>query len=120
MKKQILILMMILLPLAASAIEIDDINYNLTVYGKTAEVAKKAYQGSVIIPDYITYNGVKFSVTGIGAQAFEGCTELTSVTIGDNLTYISKSAFVGCSGLTSVTIGNKITTIAANAFSSCI
>ena len=120
MKKQILILMMILLPLAASAIEIDDINYNLTVYGKTAEVAKKAYQGSVIIPDYITYNGVKFSVTGIGIKAFEGCTELTSVTIGDNLTYISKSAFVGCSGLTSVTIGNKITTIAANAFSSCI
>ena len=119
MKKQILILMMILLPLAASAIEIDGINYNLTVYGKTAEVAKKAYQGSVIIPDYITYNGVKFSVTGIGAQAFEGCTELTSVTIGNNVKYIRESAFVGCSGLTSVTMGNRVTTIAANAFQDC-
>ena len=108
-----------LLPLAASAIEIDGINYNLTVYDKTAEVAKKAYQGSVIIPDYITYNGVKFSVTGIGAQAFEGCTELTSVTIGNNVKYIRESAFVGCSGLTSVTMGNRVTTIAANAFQDC-
>ncbi len=108
-----------LLPLVASAIEIDGINYNLTVYDKTAEVAKKAYQGSVIIPDYITYNGVKFSVTGIGAQAFEGCTELTSVTIGNNVKYIRESAFVGCSGLTSVTMGNRVTTIAANAFQDC-
>ena len=72
MKKQILLLFMMLLPLAASAVEINGINYEITVYGKTAEVAKKAYQGSVNIPDYITYNGVKFSVTGIGVQAFEG------------------------------------------------
>ena len=108
-----------LLPLVASAVEIDGINYNLTVYDKTAEVAKKAYQGSVIIPDYITYNGVKFSVTGIGVQAFEGCTELTSVTIGNNVKYIRESAFEGCSGLTSVTLGIRVTTIAANAFQDC-
>ena len=108
-----------LLPLVASAVEINGINYEITVYGKTAEVAKKAYQGSVIIPDYITYNGVKFSVTGIGAQAFEGCTELTSVTIGNNVKYIRESAFEGCSGLTSVTLGIRVTTIAANAFQDC-
>ena len=108
-----------LLPLVASAVEINGINYEITVYGKTAEVAKKAYQGSVNIPDYITYNGVKFSVTGIGVQAFEGCTELTSVTIGNNVKYIRESAFEGCSGLTSVTMGIRVTTIAANAFQDC-
>ena len=108
-----------LLPLAASAVEIGGINYVFNVSNKTAEVAKKAYQGSVVIPDDITYNGVKFSVTGIGAQAFEGCTELTSVTIGNNVKYIRESAFGGCSGLASVTLGIRVTTIAANAFQDC-
>ena len=42
------------------------------------------------------------SVTSIGSAAFEGCTGLTSVTIGNSVTSIGDCAFEGCTGLTSV------------------
>ena len=48
---------------------------------------------TVLIPDY---------VTGIGDNAFSGCTGLTSVTIGSGVTSIGSSAFSGCTGLTTV------------------
>ena len=43
-------------------------------------------------------------MTSIGSYAFEDCSGLTSVTIGNSVTSIGKSAFEGCSSLTSVTI----------------
>ena len=52
-------------------------------------------------------------------MAFDGCTSLTSVTIGDSVTTIGSCAFRGCSSLTSVTIGNSVTTIGAAAFRNC-
>ncbi len=36
----------------------------------------------------------------IGAQAFSGCSSMTSITISDSVTSIGESAFSGCSGLT--------------------
>jgi len=44
------------------------------------------------------------SVTNMGDYAFEGCSGLTSVTIGNSVTSIRNYAFVACSSLTSVTI----------------
>jgi hypothetical protein len=41
-------------------------------------------------------------VTSIGRNAFDGCSSLTSVTIGDGVTGIGYSAFYGCGSLTSV------------------
>ena len=56
---------------------------------------------------------------GIGAEAFYGCSGLTSVTIGNSVTSIGNSAFDGCNNLTSVTIPDSVTSIGADAFSSC-
>ena len=58
-------------------------------------------------------------VTNIGANAFSGCTLLTSVTIADSVTSIGGSAFGGCTALTSVTIGSGVVMIGAYAFSGC-
>jgi hypothetical protein len=58
-------------------------------------------------------------VTSIGAGAFQGCSGLTSVTIGNSVTSIGPGAFADCSGLTSVTIDNSVTSIGAGAFYSC-
>ena len=41
-------------------------------------------------------------VTNIKAYAFSGCTNLTSVTIGNGVTSIGQDAFNGCTGLTTV------------------
>jgi len=41
-------------------------------------------------------------VTSIGNYAFDGCSSLTSVIIGNGVTYIDAIAFGDCSGLTDV------------------
>ncbi len=58
--------------------------------------------GNLIIPSSVTYNGRTFSVTSIGADAFNSCSGLTSVTIPNSVTSIGNSAFAYCSGLTTV------------------
>jgi len=59
------------------------------------------------------------SVSNIGANAFERCTNLTSVTIGNGLTLISYDAFFACSNLTRATIGSSVTNIESDAFGAC-
>ena len=58
-------------------------------------------------------------VTSIVSYAFSGCTGLTSVTIGNGVTSIGYRAFSGCTSLTSVTIGNGVTSIGGSAFNGC-
>lgn len=77
------------------------------------------YSGNVVIPESVTYNGATYPVTSIGYYAFEKCSGLTSVTIGNSVTRIGNYAFSGCSGLTSITIPNSVTNIGNHAFSSC-
>ena len=123
MKKQLLLLAMILLPLVASAdaVEINGIYYNLVSKIKEAEVTRNPnnYTGSVVIPEKVTYESVEYSVTSIGQSAFENCYGLTSITIPNSVTSIEGEAFSGCSGLTSVTIPNSVTSIGYYAFDSC-
>ena len=64
-----------------------------------------------------TYNGKP--VTSICDRAFSNCTELTSITIPDNVTSIGDYTFNGCTGLTSVTIPNSVTSIGNSAFYVC-
>ena len=64
----------------------------------------------------ITYQGKSYSLTSIRAWAFQGCTALTSVTIGNSVKSIGEYAFYECTGLTSVTIGNSVTSIGGAAF----
>ena len=54
--------------------------------------------GEVTIPDAI--GGLP--VTGIGPEAFSGCTNLTSVTVPATVTGIGSNAFYDCTGLTAV------------------
>ena len=50
---------------------------------------------------------------------FQGCTSLSTLNIGENVTNIPDYAFYGCSGLTSVTIPESVTNIGAQAFLGC-
>jgi len=58
-------------------------------------------------------------ITSIGYEAFKNCTSLTSVALPSGLTTIDASAFCGCSNLASVTMGNQITSIGSDAFKNC-
>ena len=125
MKKQLLLLVSLLLPLVASAaaVEIDGIYYNLVSEGQQAEVTSKPsgyfYSGSITIPESVKNKGITYSVTSIGESAFQGCKGLTSVTIGNSVTSIGESAFRNCSGLTSIEIPNSVTSIGKSAFNNC-
>lgn len=108
MKKIILSILLLALPMLASAydVEIDGIYYNLNSEENTAEVTNGIYfySGPVDIPEKFTYEGVDYSVTSIEESAFCDCTGLTSVTIPYSVTSIGKSAFAGCTDLVSVHI----------------
>ena len=84
--------------------------------------------GNLVIPSTIniTYENwygsscfATIPVDRIESGAFRNCTGITSVTIGDNVTYIGDSAFEGCTGITSVTIGDNVTAIEYKAFYGC-
>lgn len=77
------------------------------------------YKGDIVIPPSVIYNGTSYSVTAIGQYAFQGCTDLTSVTIPNSVTAIGDDAFNECTALTSVEIPNSVTVIGDGAFSGC-
>ena len=93
MKKQIILLAMMLLPMVGSAekVEIDGIYYNLISKGNVAEVTSNPskYKNVIDIPPSVTYNGVEYSVTSIGENAFENCSYLRLVTIPNSVNTMS-------------------------------
>lgn len=125
MKKRLLLLSMVLLPMLASAVsedsvEVDGRYYRLIPKGNVAEiigmpqsyydektedwVVFKPYSGDFVIPDEFEYNDVKYKVTTIGSNAFSNSTSLTSITIPNSIKTIEQGAFQNCSQLTSVKI----------------
>ena len=85
------------------------------VYYQTISVLKP----EVVIPAKVYVGSTELTVTSIGAGAFSGCSNLTSVTIPEGVTSIGNYAFYGCSNLTSVTIPESVTNIGSWAFSYC-
>ena len=76
----------------------DGIAYNiLSVTNRTVEVSKnyngsnyayfedEYYKGDLIIPDMVEYNGVNFTVTGIGERAFFNNYDITSISLPKTL-----------------------------------
>ena len=111
MKKQLLLFAMILLPLVASAHDIEvknadgvTIYYNYFNNGTELEVTFRGssyndysneYQGNVAIPEEVTYMNRTRKVTSIGNYAFYYCSKLTSITIGNSVKSIGGWAFDG-------------------------
>lgn len=104
--------------------EVDGMYYKIQVYTETPEVyvvhcaqpGWNCYSGDVVIPETVTYEGVTYTVTEIGSQAFKNCTELTSVSFPSTLTYIKDRAFEGCTSLYDIHIPSTVTRVNARAF----
>ncbi len=99
--------------------EITDIDKKEVAVVKDSDYTT-ALTSSLIIPSTVINNGITYSVTTIGEDAFEGCKSLTEVTIPNSVTTIGGDAFYGCKSLTEVTIPNSVTTIGSSAFYYCI
>ena len=77
--------------------------------------AHHLYLNGEVVSDLVIPEGV----TSIGSYAFDGCTDLTSVTIPNGVTNIGTYAFRECSNLTCVTIPPSMATIGEMAFIWC-
>ena len=71
----------------------------------------------ITVPNNVKVNGIKFKVTSIANNAVKNNKNLTTVTIGTNVTKIGANSFNGCKKLKTVTIrSTKINKIGKNAF----
>ena len=125
MKKILLLLTLSLCTLGAWAQDPfynEDHTLGFTITG-TNEVSVAAGDqeptGDLVIPASVTNGGTTYSVISIEDQAFQYCSSLTSVVIGNSVTSIGSTAFYKCTGLTSVTIPNSVTSIGNFAFREC-
>ena len=131
MKKQLLLLISMLLPLVAMADDSGLCGTNVT-YTYVSSTGTLTIQGSGAMTDYSSYGApwssyrenikivvIKDGVTSIGYGAFRFCGGLTSVTIGNSVMSIGSSAFEACTGLTTVTIPASVTSIGDDVFFGC-
>ena len=118
MKKKVLLLIALLLPLMANAQfeTIDGIRYYFSSFNDCYQVQKSPdYSGEIVIPSII--NGKR--VQEIDKKAFCNNQDVTSVHLAFTINKILDEAFSGCSGITSIEIPQNVELIGDKAFANC-
>ena len=85
---------------------------NTVIPNSVTGIGDQAFCGCTNLESIVIPN----SVTAIGSLAFSRCTKLESIVIPNSVTMINYGTFEGCTNLKSVTIGDKVTYIDMNAF----
>lgn len=79
-------------------------------------LGEAAFQGSSV--SMVGFGEVS-AITEIPANAFDGCTELSEITIPESCIHIGTSAFKGCTALENIKIPESCTDIGSSAFEGC-
>lgn len=87
-------------------------SYNMPNYGSSLA-------GTLIIPDSVEYNNIRYPVTSIGDNAFHHAYGIDTLILPNTITAIHTSAFCACADLKSVVIPNSVTTLGNLAFAAC-
>ncbi len=128
-KKNLLFLLMIIWTTTSSSADfvVNGLYYNITS-DSTVEVTfqKREQKGNyskmkkdLIIPEYVEYNGVRYTVKSIGDFAFYFCGKIVNVEIPSTVTRIGNWAFYACRKITNVNIPNSVDYIGERAFAGC-
>lgn len=121
---------------------VDDIYYNIiSNYNMTVEVTYRdlyigqgwtqnicRYEGDIVIPETVTFDGKTYTVTRIGEEAFStgGNNEevngyfLKSILLPKTIESIGEHAFYNCKALKEIIIPSSITEIENTAFGNCV
>ncbi len=81
---------------------------------EVTEIAYGAFRNCTTLTE-LTIDGS----VDIREYAFQNCTKLGSVNLGENVTAIRYNAFEGCSSLNEIVIPNSVTSIGSEAFNGC-
>ena len=80
--------------------EVNGLYYNIiSEYDKTVELKScfnGYYSGDIVIPKTIKVNNETYAVVSVGASAFYGCEDLTSVVIPEGIKGIGIYSFFLC------------------------
>ena len=123
----ILALCLLAINVQAAPKEINGIFYNLDKKTGEAEVTHEpetgfgysTYQGVVVIPDSVVYEGRTYVVTAIGKMAFNHVTRMKSVSLPSTLKTIADRAFLECRYVKEIRLPNGVKTIGTEAFYHC-
>lgn len=85
----------------------------------TPVTGPEAVTGAVSLPSTVQYEGHKYIVSQVGANAFCNYNGITSVTLPPTITAIEAAAFRNCQSLTSINVPNSVSTIGDYAFENC-
>ena len=130
MKKKLLIVLMVLMPLSGSATErIKYLNVHYELNGNEAKVEKVDWfnmytiafvkRPEVHIWSSITWNGKRYKVTEIGSFAFKHCSEMVAVYLPPTIRKIGSHVFENCPQLQTINIQSKNVEIEKGAFMDC-
>ncbi len=95
----------------------------LTLGTGLTTIGSEAFKSCISLTEVVIPKNV-ITIDGYWGGAFEGCTSLKKVTIGDDsadlaVTTIGESTFAGCTSLEEVFIGNQVKSIGNSAFKDC-
>ena len=73
---------------------------------------------SLVVPEYVTCDGVRVQITSVGKEAFKNCSTITKADLG-GVSEVGIKAFASCTNLKSVDVGENLKTLSAYAFYRC-
>ena len=85
--------------------------YSMDFVEVTGNPGGGKYSGDVVVPGTVEYDGITYTVKGVGDRAFEGCGDLRKVTISEGIDEIGAYAFIGCGNLERVILPSTLVII---------
>ena len=82
--------------------------YSMDFVEVTGNPGGGKYSGDVVVPGTVEYDGITYTVKGVGNRAFEGCDDLRKVTISEGIYKIGAYAFCNCGNLERVILPSTL------------